>query len=290
MVYSLTKVKVVKYNALPGVIAQDINSWGEMKQVLRELKKPEVQERFKSIVIDTVDISADMCQKYICQQLGIESMGEGGFANNSWVKYKKEFEEVFRTLTMLGYAVVFISHEKRSEDTKTGEVTIKPSMQSSALAIVENMSDLYGYAHCVKQADGTTKPVLTFRTNQNIACGGRFKYIDNEVDFTYAAVAKALTDAIDREAKAHDNKYVTDARETASAQKEYDYDAMIADFNNMTNDLMTKDKAYYGPRIVQIIERYLGKGKKIADTTRDQAELVYLINNDMREELVENKG
>ena len=53
---------------------------------------------------------------------------------------------------------------------------------------------------------------------------------------------------------------------------------------------MTKDKAYYGPRIVQIIERYLGKGKKIADTTRDQAELVYLINNDMREELVENKG
>lgn len=290
MVYSLTKVKVVKYNALPGVIAQDINSWGEMKQVLRELKKPEVQERFKSIVIDTVDISADMCQKYICQQLGIESMGEGGFANNSWVKYKKEFEEVFRTLTMLGYAVVFISHEKRSEDNKTGEVTIKPSMQSSALAIVENMSDLYGYAHCVKQADGTTKPVLTFRTNQNISCGGRFKYIDNEVDFTYAAVAKALTDAIDREAKAHDNKYVTDARETASAQKEYDYDAMIADFNNITNDLMTKDKAYYGPRIVQIIERYLGKGKKIADTTRDQAELVYLINNDMREELVENKG
>lgn len=290
MVYSLTKVKVVKYNALPGVIAQDINSWGEMKQVLRELKKPEVQERFKSIVIDTVDISADMCQKYICQQLGIESMGEGGFANNSWVKYKKEFEEVFRTLTMLGYSVVFISHEKRSEDNKTGEVTIKPSMQSSALAIVENMSDLYGYAHCVKQADGTTKPVLTFRTSQNIACGGRFKYIDNEVDFTYAAVAKALTDAIDREAKAHDNKYVTDARETASAQKEYDYDAMIADFNNITNDLMTKDKAYYGPRIVQIIERYLGKGKKIADTTRDQAELVYLINNDMREELVENKG
>lgn len=261
-----------------------------MKQVLRELKKPEVKEHFRSIIVDTVDILSDMCQKYICQQLGIESMGEGGFTNNSWVKYKKEFEEVFRTIAMLGYAVVFISHEKRSEDTKTGEVTIKPSVQSSALAIVENMADIYGYAHIIKQADGTTKPVLTFRSSQNIACGGRFKYIDNEVDFTYAAVAKALTDAIDREAKAHDNKYVTDARETASAQKEYDYDAMIADFNNITNDLMTKDKAYYGPRIVQIIERYLGKGKKIADTTRDQAELVYLINNDMREELVENKG
>ena len=65
---------------------------------------------------------------------------------------------------------------------------------------------------------------------------------------------------------------------------------MIADFNNITNDLMTKDKAYYGPRIIQIIERYLGKGKKVGDTTRDQAELVYLINSDIRAELIETKA
>lgn len=191
---------------------------------------------------------------------------------------------------MLGYAVVFISHVKRTEDNKTGEVTIKPSTQSSALAIIENMADLYGYAHPVKQSDGSSKVVLTLRGPDGISCGGRFKYIDNEVDFNYPAVAKALTDAIDREAKAHDNKFVTDAREVATVQKEYDYDAMIADFNNITNDLMTKDKAFYGPRIIQIIERYLGKGKKVGDTTRDQAELIYLINSDIREELIDTKA
>ena len=54
MVYSFMKVKVVKYNAIPGIIAQDITSWGEIKQVLRELKKPEVQETFKTIIVDTV--------------------------------------------------------------------------------------------------------------------------------------------------------------------------------------------------------------------------------------------
>ena len=289
MVYSLMKIKVLKYNALPGVIAQDINSWGEMKSVLRELKKPEVQQVYKSIIIDTVDIAAELCQKYICQQLGIENVGDGGFSNNGWSKYKKEFEDTFRTLTMLGYAVVFISHVKRSEDNKTGEVIIKPSTQSSALAIIENMADLYGYAHPVKQTDGSSKVVLTLRGPDNVSCGGRFKYIDNEIDFNYPAVAKALTDAIDREASMHDNKFVTDAREVASVQKEYDYDAMIADFNAMSNDLMTKDKAYYAPRIVQIIERYLGKGKKVADTTRDQAELIYLIDNDIRAELIETK-
>lgn len=82
MVYSFMKVKVVKYNAIPGIIAQDITSWGEIKQVLRELKKPEVQETFKTIIVDTVDLAADFCQKYICDQLGIESIGEGGWTNN----------------------------------------------------------------------------------------------------------------------------------------------------------------------------------------------------------------
>ena len=41
------------YNVLPGVMAQDITSWGDMKQVYRELKKPAVKEKFQSIVVDT---------------------------------------------------------------------------------------------------------------------------------------------------------------------------------------------------------------------------------------------
>ena len=49
------------YSALPGVMAQDVTTWGEMKQVYRELKKPEVQAVYKTIVIDTVDIAADLC-------------------------------------------------------------------------------------------------------------------------------------------------------------------------------------------------------------------------------------
>ena len=37
------------YHALPGVMAQDITSWAEMKQVYRELKKPEVQAAFDAV-------------------------------------------------------------------------------------------------------------------------------------------------------------------------------------------------------------------------------------------------
>jgi hypothetical protein len=67
------------YNALPGVIAQDVVTWGEMKQVFRELKKPEVRETFKAIIVDTIDVAADKCKKYICQQNGIEDLGDLGY-------------------------------------------------------------------------------------------------------------------------------------------------------------------------------------------------------------------
>ena len=137
------------YNTIPGVIAQDVTTWGEMKQIFRELKKPEVQEVYKTIIIDTVDVACDLCQKYICSQLGIDQMGEGGWGVNSWPRYKKEFEDVFRGLTMMGYAVVFISHSKSGVDKdQNGREFgyIKPTTQSSALQIIENMADIYAYA------------------------------------------------------------------------------------------------------------------------------------------------
>ena len=278
------------YNALPGVIAQDITTWGEMKQVVRELKKPEVKAVYKSLIIDTADIAADCCQKYICNQLGIENIGDGGWSTNGWAKYKKEFEDTFRTLTQLGYAVVFISHAK--------EKTIKPqngqeyqeigsSMQTSALAIIENMSDIIGYAHTKVDQNGDSRVVLTLRSpDGSVRCGGRFKYIANEIDFSYDALTKALNDAIDKEAAETNNQFVTTERAAAPILKEYDYDALMAEFQTLVGQLMERNSAGNGPKVTQIIERYLGKGKKISETTRDQAEFIYLIVNEIKEDLM----
>ena len=88
------------YNALP--------SWGEMKQVYRQLKDPKVKEKYNSIIVDTIDIAADMCQKYICDQNGITTLGELGFGKG-WTFFKNEFSLIFRGLTQLGYAVFFIA-------------------------------------------------------------------------------------------------------------------------------------------------------------------------------------
>ena len=279
------------YNAIPGVMAQDVNTWGEMKQIYRELKKPEVQEVYKTIVVDTIDIAADLCQKYICNQLGIDNMGDGGWGTNSWSKYKKEFEEIFRGLTMMGYAVVFISHSKTGTDKdQTGKEYgyTKPTTQSSALQIIENMADIYCFARMYLGADGEEKRVLTLRppAGSGISCGSRFKYITPEIPLNYDALTKAVEEAIDKEAKEHNNEFVTTERETTPAVMEYDFDALMVKFEELVGKLMNKNQAYYAPRLTQIIEKYLGKGKKVASATRDQAELVYLIVTEIEDELV----
>ena len=277
------------YNALPGVFVQDITSWSDIKQAVRELKKPEIQAVYKSLIIDTIDLAADMCQKYVCNQLGIENIGDGGWTNNGWDKYKREFEDVFRTLAQLGYAILFISHDK--------EITIKPengieyqqirsSMQTSALKIVENMSDIIAYAHPVIR-EGQPRRILTLRSADNsIRCGCRFKYMVPEIDFSYDNLVKALNDAIDKEAAETGGKFVTDERIAAIETPTYDYDALMNEFATIAGELMNKEPTYYQPRITQIVEKYLGKGKKVADTTRDQAEFLYLIVTEIKSDLM----
>lgn len=277
------------YDALPGVMIQDITSWGVFKQVVRELKKPEVKEVYKSLIIDTVDYAADFCQKYTCSQLGIDSIGDGGWTNNGWAKYKKEFEGTFRELAQLGYAIVFISHDKEKTIKLQNQAEyqqIGSSLQSSALSIVENMCDIIGYAHPKMDPDGSSKIVLTLRSSDNsIRCGCRFKYIDSEIDFSYESLERALNRAIDREAAETSNAFVTDERIKAVETPTYDYDALIEEFNNLAQTLMLQNQSNQN-KIVAIVDKYLGKNKKVSDTTPAQAELVSLIVDEMKFDLL----
>ena len=272
------------YNALPGVIAQDITTWGEFKQVLRELKKPEVQAVYKSIIIDTVDIAASLCEKYICNQLGIENIGDGGWSTNGWSKYKKEFEDSFRTITQLGYAVCFISHSadktfKRKDGTEYNQMV--PTAQRSVNEIVKGMADIFA---CADIVNGERKLILR-SLDGSVDTGCRFKYIEPEIPFSYNALVEALNKAIDREAAETNNKFVTNERVSEVIAPTYDYDALMTEFQQITGNLMRENPGY-GPKITEIVERYLGKGKKVSETTRDQAEFVDLIVSDIKSELV----
>ena len=130
------------YNAIGGIVAQDIVSWSDLKQVVRQLKDPAVKEKFKSIIIDTVDIAAVLCDKYVCSQNGVDTIGSIPYGGG-WGLLKKEFEGTFRSITQMGYAVYFISHDKEvsfKRQDNTEYTQIKPSISTMYNSIVENMA------------------------------------------------------------------------------------------------------------------------------------------------------
>ena len=63
----------------------------------------------------------------------------------------------------------------------------------------------------------------------------------------------------------------------------------MAKFETIVGNLMQENQAFYQPRITQIIEKYLGKGKKMSGVTRHQAELVYLVVSEIEDDLVNKK-
>lgn len=270
------------YNALPGVLAQDITTWGQMKEVLRELKKPEVKAAFKTIIVDTVDIASVLCEKYICSQLDIENIGDGGWSTNGWAKVKREWESTFRAITMEGYALIFISHskDKTFKPKNAPEYNqIVPSCSNAYNEIIKNMADIQGYI----DVDGNQRKLVLRSADGSIECKCRFKYIAPVIEFSYQSLVNALNDAIDKEAMETNNKFITNERSTVVAADNYDYDALMAEFSVIANDLMNRNQAKYGPLITQIIDKYLGKGKKIAETTPGQAEFIYLILQEVKE-------
>ena len=273
------------YHALPGVMAQDVTSWAEMKQLYRQLKDPRVQEMYRCVIIDTIDIAADRCKKYICNQNGIEDLGDLGYGKG-WTKFKEEFNEVFRGLTQLGYAVFFIGHDKpESIDNPDGTKTLKirPTLSNSTKTVIAGMADIYGYAH--QKAAGEMS-VLTLRdASGTIECGCRFKYMPTEIVMSYKNLVNALNEAIDKEAAETAGQFVTSERIVTPTAVTYDYDALMAEFQDLVGQLMSKGTTN-GPKITAIVERYLGKGKKVGDTTPEQAEFVSLIVADIKSDLM----
>lgn len=275
------------YNAIPGIMAQDAKSWADMKMILRELKKQEVQDTFKCIVIDTIDIAAAACEKYICSQQGVDSLGAIPWGQG-WTRVKKEIEEVFRTITQLGYALFFISHSKdkvfkREDGTEYNQVV--PTLSNSYNEIIKDMADIYAYAHQVRNENGQVNVKLTLRSMDGSAdTGCRFKYITPEIDFTYQALVDALNAAIDKEAAITNNKFVTDNKNQNSDDFiEYDFDKLMTDFGELVKNIPPIKMEYYAPRITEITDKYLGKGKKVANATRDQSEQIFLIVEDLKE-------
>ena len=271
------------YNALPGVIAQPINSWIEFKKFLKELAIPEVQEKYQTIVIDTADIAYAYCEKYICSREGVESVSDIPYGKG-YSMIGNEFDESIRKILQLNYGLVLISHstDKVFKDTDGNEYNqIVPTLDKRGRLICERTCDIIGFSTVVNTENGPQTRLFMRETPRYVA-GSRFKYIPDSIEFSYNNLVNAIKEAIDKQAAENGGMYVTDARTQVVTQDvSYDFETLMKQFQDVVGQLMSKNQSN-GPKITSIVEKHLGRGKKVGDCTPDQAEHLSLIIDDLK--------
>ena len=287
------------YNAIPGAMAKPMNSWSDFRKMLRALKDPRLQEKYETIIIDTADIAYDYCEKYICSNakrpdggFGVDAIGDIPFGKG-YTLVSQEFDECLRSIVQMNYGLVLISHavDKTFKDEQGIEYNqIVPTLGNKARNIVSRMCDIIGYSRAVQLEDGSTTTKLFMRGTPRYIAGSRFKYTPAVIDFNYQSLVNAIGEAIDEQMKEDGTEYFTQERKNLykPTMEELDFDKLMEDFQSIINHLIENNsdeefKTYWQPRIVQITEKYLGKGQLVSKCSRDQVEALDLIVSDLKE-------
>ena len=277
------------YNALAGVMAQPINSWAEFIKVNRQLKDDKVKEKFATIIIDTSDIAYEYCEKYICNNNGVDTIGDIPYGKG-YELVEKEFDSKLRSIVQMGYGIVLISHATDKVFTnESGEQynKIVSTLDKRGNRIVTRMADIIGYSRAVTDSEGKDKTLLFMRGTPRFEAGSRFKYTPDYIEFTYENLVNAIADAIDKQAKEDGQELFTDERDNnyIDTSSHLDFDKLMDEFNEFITKFSEDEQKmadYYAPRITQIIDTYLGKGKKVNEMNRDQVEQLALIIDDLK--------
>jgi hypothetical protein len=248
--------------------------------------------------LDTADILWDYCNKYICDNyansdgtFGVDSIRDIPYGAG-YALVEREFDVALRSIVQMDYGLVIISHS--TDKTFTDEdgnqfQKIVPTLDKRANNVCARMCDLIGYSRAVTDAEGRIITKLFLRETPRYEAGSRFKYTPDYIDFTYSNLVKAIGDAIDKQAEEDGQQYFTDSKAESvykDTTTELNFDELMKGCNDLIKEMIERNDekdftAFYQPRIVQITDRYLGRGQKLSLCSREQTEALSLIYDDL---------
>jgi hypothetical protein len=273
------------YNAIGGLMAQDITKWSDFKLVIRQLAKPEAQARFQTVIMDTVAIAWDLCEQFVCAQYGVQKIADIPWGGG-YTACKKEFESTLRQITQLGYGVVLIAHHSvRMEKTADGQdiEIISPELPKRAAEICNGIVDIIGYIGS-EWVDGVNHRYLYTRETPTLFAGSRFKYLAPKIPFGYNELVNAIAEAIEK-AEQIDGVTVVDKAIEIPVEK-LDFRIVRTEAEELWTTLIQLNEENIS-RLLKKIEIIFGRSIKLSEVTEDQVDLLELMNIEMRDMLTE---
>ena len=151
------------------IYKRNVMNWAQLRGYVDLLEQNKGQ--FKTVVVDTVDMAAQMCVKYVCEKLAISHPSDEEWGKG-WQAVTDEMSSVMSRLLKLGRGVIFISHSKEKELKKrngTSSHRVIPTMPSQARTVLEPMVDIWAY-YCYTDEG---KRTLHICGDEHIAAGHR---------------------------------------------------------------------------------------------------------------------
>lgn len=267
-------------NFLNNVYMVPIPKWTDFKALLKQLEKPEIQEKFNTITIDTVGIAWSLCEQYICQQRDVKSISEIEWGKG-YAMLTAEFSDALRKISMLGYGIILIAHAKEKNESTTigGEeaviTKISPDIPDRAKAIVNALVDIIGYIDVQFNSNGYSERTLVTRATPTIMAGSRLKYLEAQIPFGYNELVNAIGEAIEKQKK-FDNAEVTDYTLKQEVIKSRPFAETVEEARQLWTALI-KDNEHNAEKIMQKMEVIFGttmKLSEIPESKQDQFELL----------------
>ena len=168
-------------------------AWEVFKDVLEELEKK--QNDFKTVTLDLVEDTREMCRLYMYDKMGIQHESDSGFGKG-WDVIKTEYLSTMRRFFNLDYDnIIICSHEDVSKaiTKKSGEqiTRIAPNIQEAIATKLAGMVDIV--ARIIVNDDGSR--TISFKTDNVIFGGGRLNVTGREIPCEYDELMEVYAEA-----------------------------------------------------------------------------------------------
>lgn len=168
-------------------------AWEVFKDVLEELEKK--QNDFKTITLDLVEDTREMCRLYMYDKMGIQHESDSSFGKG-WDVIKTEYLSTMRRFFNLDYDnIIICSHEDvtKTITKKSGEqiTRIAPNIQEAIATKLAGMVDIV--ARIIVKDDCSR--IISFKTDSVIFGGGRLNVTGREIPCTYDDLMEVYDEA-----------------------------------------------------------------------------------------------
>lgn len=222
----------IGYKLINGAMAVPMQKWSDFKNAVKQLDNPEIKNKYKVIIIDTIGMAYQACYMYMLTQMGVSEPSEAGAFGMGWKKIRNEFETVIRSIAQKGYGLIMLAHsdevEKEDKVTKQKILVTKIDIDKRPDLIIKGLADFVFFLHKEEKEDGTPT-VFAYTNLVSIDTKSRSRYLSPKFEFNYETLQQEINNAINKqyqeeqiaipESIEYTNPYAEEEVDFASLQK-----------------------------------------------------------------------